>query len=78
MSRNKPCGVSRRHSRGFRTSFSLGLGSPQRDQADQALGYAHIFLALFLLPACNRYFEWGLDLSRILKDAEKCWGHVGA
>jgi hypothetical protein len=50
---------------------------PTREDADRALGYAHIIIVQ-LLDACNRFFGWGLKITCVLEDAEKCWGHVGA
>jgi hypothetical protein len=49
---------------------------PKRDQADRALGYAHI-LIVQLLYACNQFFGWNIDVTPVLHDTEKCWGHIG-
>ncbi len=49
---------------------------PKRDQADRALAYAHILIVQHLY-ACNQFFEWGIDMVRVLHDTETCWGHIG-
>lgn len=43
---------------------------PQRREADQALGYAHV-LIVEILHACNEFFSWGLDTTQVVADVER-------